>query len=256
MRFTLFLAACVCLPVSAAVQQGQSSRPGWPCAGKVDPAYVTTAEASGGKVMLFHPSELGGASFDMIASRTHDETVLRAVGQLAGESYEYRVPIDSAIESAYFFVSVQCLQFVTVVTPSGQELATGTDGVEYHQFESVRMYVVPRPAAGVWKVTAAGRGFFSMIVTAQSELTLDNVAFPEPGMAEVTMSGSVRHAEFHLVAGNGEPIQAVQLNLAEESPGRRTYRGSIARPRAKFRVAVSGLDPNGFPFQRMEERLR
>lgn len=255
MRFTLFLAICVCLPVSAAAQQGQSSRPGWPCAGNVDPAYVSTAEATGGKVMLFHPSELGGASFDMIASQTHDETVLRATGQFAGESYEFKVPIDSTIESAYFYVSVQCLQFVTVTTPSGQELVTGTAGVEYQQFESVRMYVVPRPAAGVWKVTAAGRGFFSIIVSAKSDLTLDNVAFRD-GTAEVTMSGAVRQTEFHLVAGNGAPIQSVQLNLAEESPDRRTYRGPVAKPRGNFRVAVSGLDAYGFSFWRMEERLR
>jgi hypothetical protein len=259
MRFTILLTGCVCLPLAAAAQSKQSaesSRPGWPCAGRIDPAYVTTAEATGGKVLLFHPSELEGAALDNVASRTHDETVLRAAGQLAEESYEFKVAIDSTIESAYFFVSVQCLQFVTLVTPSGQELATGTPGVAYHQFEAVRMYVVPRPAPGVWKVTAAGRGFFSMIVTAKTELSLDNVAFQERGLAEVTLSGSLRHAEFHLVAGNGAPIQAVQLNLEEESDGRRRYRGLVTKPRADFRVAVTGLDASGFAFQRMEERLR
>src|SRR5436190_10521791 len=159
MRFTLLLVACVCLPVTAAAQQkqaGQSPRPGWPCAGKVDPAYVRVAEATGGKVLLFHPSELEGAAFDNAASRQHDETIFRAAGQLADEAHELTVPIDSTIESVYFVVSVQCLQVVTLITPSGEELATGMPGVEYHQFEAVRLFVVPKPAPGVWKVMAAG----------------------------------------------------------------------------------------------------
>jgi hypothetical protein len=258
MRFTIFLAACLCLPFEAVAQPAssqQSSRPGWPCAGKVDPAYVTTAEATGGKVMLFHPTEVEGAALDSRASRAHDETVFRAAGQLAEESYEFMIPIDSTIESAYFVVSVQCLQAVTLMTPSGQELVTGTADVEYHRFEAVRLFVVPRPAPGMWKVTAAGRGFFSMIVTAKTDLSLDTVAFRERGMAEVTMSGSVRQAGFQFVAGNGAPIQAVQLNLEEESLERRKYRGQVVKPRADFRLAVSGLDANGFPFQRMESRL-
>jgi hypothetical protein len=256
MRCTFFLAACVCLPMPAAAQQGQSPRPGWPCNGKVDPAYVATAEATGGKVMLFHPSEVEGAAFDSIASRTHDETVFRAAGQLAGESYDFTIPIDSTIESAYVFVSVQCLQFVTLVTPSGQELATGTAGVEYQQFEAVRMFVVPRPAAGAWKITAAGRGFFSLIVTARTDLRLDHVAFEDPGLAEVRVRGSVRQAGFQFVAANGAPIQAVPLDLEDESGGRRTYRGQVVKPGVGYRLAVSGLDANGFAFQRMEARLR
>ena len=41
-----------------------SPRPGWPCAGKVDPATSSVAEATGGKVLLFHPAELEGVAFD------------------------------------------------------------------------------------------------------------------------------------------------------------------------------------------------
>ena len=263
MRFTLLLAACVCLPAMAAAQQkqsGQSPRPGWPCAGKVDPAYVRVAEATGGKVLLFHPSELEGAAFDFGASSKHDETIFRSVGQLANEAHELAVPIDSTIESVYFVVSVQCLQVVTLLTPSGEELAIGMPGVEYHQFESVRLFVVPRPAPGVWKVIAAGRGFFSMIVTAKTELRLDEVSFsdkpPSKAVAlEATVRGAFRQAAFHFVAGNGELIESLHLDVGDESGDRRKYVGAVTRPRADFRVAVTGLDPSGFPFQRMEGGL-
>jgi hypothetical protein len=257
MRFTIFLAVCV-WAIPAAAQQGrsgQSSRPGWPCAGKVDPVYAQTSEATGGKVLLFHPTELEGAALDARASSEHDETVFRGSGQLAGEPHEFTVPIDSTIESAYFFVSVQCLQFVTLVTPSGQELAVGPAGAEYHQFESIRLFIVPKPAPGPWRVTAAGRGFYSVIVTAKSDLSLDGLSFTEPGLAEVTLSGSARQAAFHFVGASGAPLHAIQLELEEEVSGRRRYRGQVVRPRAAFRLAVSGLDVNGFAFQRMDRRL-
>jgi hypothetical protein len=258
MRFTIFLAACVCLAIPATAQQGpsrQAARPGWPCAGKVDPAYAQITEATGGKLLLFHPAEVEGAALDARASRQHDETVFRGSGQLAGEPHEFTVPIDSTIESAYFFVSVQCLQFVALVTPSGQELAVGPAGAEHHQFESIRLFIVPKPAPGAWRITAAGRGFYSVIVTAQSELSLGDLSFTERGLAEVTLSGSARQAAFHFAGANGAPLQAVQLELEEDASGRRTYRGQVVRPRAAFRLAVSGLDVNGFAFQRMDRRL-
>ena len=267
MRFTIFLAACVCLPLSAAAQQGrsaQASRTGWPCAGNVDPSFVQVSEATGGKVLMFHPTEIEGFAVDERASGQHAETVFRAAGQLAGDSSEITVPIDSTVESAYFSVSVQCLQVVRLIMPSGQELSVGTEGVEYHQFESIRLFVVPRPAPGLWKVFAAGRGFFSMIVSARTELRLDNVTLVDRGTTpdrkpatslEATVRGPVRQAGFHFVAGNGSPIQSVDLNLHDESPHGRNYVGFVTRPRANFRVSVSGIDASGFHFQRMESRL-
>jgi hypothetical protein len=264
MRFTLLLAACLCVPITGSAQSkpsGQSSRPGWPCAGKVDPSYVQVAEASGGKVLLFHPTELEGMSIDYRAAAQHEETVLRAVGQLDGDRYEMTVPIDTTIESAYFVVSVQCLQLVSLVTPSGEELSVATPGVEYHPFGSVRLFVVPNPTPGVWKVIAAGRGYFSAIVTARTDLQLDGVEFSAARAAgtgtvlDARVSGAFRQASFHFVAGNGELIESLRLDLRDRSEEGANYQGAVKRPRKDFRVAVTGLDAAGFPFQRMEGRL-
>jgi hypothetical protein len=264
MRFTFLLAVCLCLPVAAAAQSkpsGQSSRAGWPCAGKVDPSYVQVAEASGGKVLLFHPTELAGMSVDARASDQHEETVLRAVGQLGVDTYEMRVPIDTTIESAYFVISVQCLQLATLVTPSGQELPVATPGVEYHQFESIRMFVVPKPTPGVWTLIAAGKGFFSAIVTARTDLRLERVssfdgAAPGATLAlEASVRGAFRQAAFHFVAGNAELIDTLQLDVQDRSEEGTKYRGPVKKPRKDFRVAVTGVDAAGFPFQRMESRL-
>jgi hypothetical protein len=264
MRFTLLLAACLWVPVTASAQSkpsGQSSRPGWPCAGKVDPSYVDVAEATGGRVLLFHPTEISGMAVDARASAEHDETVFRAVGQLGGESYEMAVPIDTTIESAYFVVSIQCLQVATLVTPSGQELSVATAGVEYHQFESIRMFVVPNPTPGVWKLIAAGKGYFSTVVTARTDLRLDRVtsfdaAAPGTGLdLDASVRGAFRQASFHFVAGNGALIESLQLELQSRSEESANYRGPVKKPRKNFRVAVTGVDAAGFPFQRMEGRL-
>jgi len=264
MRFTFLLALCVCLPVTAAAQSkpsGQSSRPGWPCAARVDPSYVHVAEATGGKVLLFHPTEISAMSIDARVSAQHEETVLRAVAQLDGETHELTVPIDTTIESAYFAISIQCLQLATLVTPSGQELSAATPGVEYHQFESIRLFVVPKPTPGVWKLIAAGRGYFSAIVTARTDLHLDRVAFSDGAASgpaatlEATMRGAFRQAAFHFVAGNGELIESLQLDLQDRSDEGASYRGPVRKPRKDFRVAVTGVDAAGFPFQRMESRL-
>lgn len=264
MRFTFLLAVCLCVPVAAAAQSkpsGQSSRPGWPCVGNVDPSYVHVAEATGGKVLLFHPTEVEGMGLDARASAQHDETVFRAVGQLSGERYEMAVPIDTTVESAYFVVSVQCLQIAALVTPSGQELSIATPGVEYHQFEAIRMFVVPKPAPGVWKVIAAGRGYFSAIVTARTDLQLDRVALSDADASrptaalEARLRGSFRQASFHFVAGNGELIESLQLDLQDRSDEGANYSGPVKKPRKDFRVAVTGVDAAGFPFQRMESRL-
>jgi hypothetical protein len=269
MRCTVFLAAVLCLPAFAEAQSvQQQGRPGWPCAGAVDPTYVRTAEATGGKVLLFHPTELEGWPVDMRASREHPATVLRAVGPLAEGLYEFTVPVDTSVESLYFFVSVQCLQVVTVATPGGQELSGGVPGVDYHQFESVRLYIVNRPASGAWKITAVGRGLFSVIVTAKAALGLDGVTLRDAAgpirsgalggrsvALEVDLTGATRQVAFQFVSAGAAALKPLQLHLAAESGPRRSYAGLTTTPTTDFRLVVTGQDANGYPFQRFESRL-
>ena len=66
-------------------EQQSKYQSGWPCSGKVDPSFVRTAEATGGKVLLFSPYETAGAADDMSASSHHRETVFRAGGDLDAE---------------------------------------------------------------------------------------------------------------------------------------------------------------------------
>jgi hypothetical protein len=249
-------------------QQQQASRPGWPCAGKVDPSYILIAEATGGSVLLFHPSELGAAGSEMSAAQRHRETVFRAGGPVEEGNYEFTVPVDSTIESVFFLVSMQCLQLATVVTPSGELLNVSAPGVEYHHFEALRMFVVDKPAPGTWKVTAGGRGLFSLIVRAKTDLTLGRVSFAERGKpffglsmakkaldVETSLSGAADRIGFQFISSRAAPIGAFDLAVDPRFDDARRYVGQVTTPDVDFRVAVTGLDPRGFPFQRVDSRL-
>ena len=62
------------------------------------------AEATGGQVFLFHPSEVADSSVLMAASFSHRETLFRIAGSLAEGLHEYAVPVDTAVESVVFSV--------------------------------------------------------------------------------------------------------------------------------------------------------
>ena len=155
----LILAVSV-LPADAQDQQPKR-QPGWPCVGTVDRSYARNAEATGGKVFLFRKTELAGIAEDMSASSTHEETVFRASGQLTQGTYKFDIPVDSTIESAYFFVSLQCLDALEIVNPSGETLNPDQGDIEYHRYAAVHMATVRQPVPGIWKVRVTGRGVLS-----------------------------------------------------------------------------------------------
>lgn len=244
-------------------QQQRRSDPGWPCKGTVDPAYVRTAEATGGTVMLLKPTEIVGSAAEMRASDRHEEVVFRASGQVAQGEYEFDVPLDSTIESAYFFVSVQCLRAVTVIRPSGDELRSDETGVEHHSFEAVRLYTVPQPVPGPWKVRVAGRGFFSVIVKAATDVRLSDVTFSaggfkvkrEPQRLGVEVNGPISDVAFQFISSSAATIEPLALQLERQDDDDRRYAGEVTPPAGDFRVAMTAIDERGFRVQRVDSRL-
>jgi hypothetical protein len=268
MRFIAIFITVLLFPAQTQAQQQPQSPSSWPCGGNVDPTYVRMAEATGGTVLPFHPTEAGGAGAEMVASMRHKETVFRAGGQVAEGLYEFGVPVDSTIDSIYFLVSLQCLQIAEILTPSGDKLNVGAAGVEYHHFEAIRLFVVPKPTPGFWKVTIGGRGLLTLVVKAKTDLRLSGVTFQENGAPltgesklgkalrlEAMTSGTATDVAFQFVGSNAAAIQAFGLTLEDELDDLRTYAGDVLTPRMAFRVAVTGVDPNGFRFQRVQEQL-
>ena len=269
LRSVACVALVLCAPLPAAAQRElPKPQTGWPCSGKVDPSYIRSAEATGGKVLLVKPTEVSATADDMSASRDHRETVIRAGGQLEEGVHDFDIPLDSTIESAYFFISAQCLQFVTVVQPSGDELPVDAPEVNYRAYEAIRLFTIKAPSPGTWKVRMAGRGFFSLIVNAKADLALTGVSFVQDGVPiaglaplgesvrlEAAMSGEPRQVEFHFISMRAALLQTVELELEQQADARRTYAADVTLPSTEFRVLMTGVDANGFPFQRVTQRL-
>jgi hypothetical protein len=254
----VLMIAALAAAAAAAQDQQQDTRPGWPCAAGVDPAYVEATEATGGRVIMQHPSELDapGTAAVIMGAAGHHATITRIVGRLAEGVHDFEVPIDSTVESVNFFVSLQCLQAAAIADPSGGELPTGDPGIaEDYQFEAIRYVTMTRPVPGTWKVTVAGRGLLFLVVQAKSDLAISSLTFPEPGdTVEVRVIGAVGPLAFRLVDAVTRTLQTLTLAESGNGDSRRMFRGPIV-PAARFRLLVTGVDGRGFRFQRVDARL-
>jgi hypothetical protein len=254
-------------PANAQDQQpGRQS--GWPCGRSVDPTYVRTAEATGGSVFLFDRTELAGVAEETSASMGHEATVFRAGGQLVEGTYEFDIPIDSTIESAYFFVSLQCLRTVEVIRASGDVVTVDAPDVDYHRFTAIHFFTVKDPVPGPWKVRVAGRGLLSLIVRARTDLRLTSAAFFDGGVRlsgtprrgaplrfEASLRGEATEVRFEFISWTAATLTPVDLAVQEESDLSKTYGGEVTPPLTEFRLAMSGVDGRGFRVQRVQPEL-
>ena len=240
---------------ASAQDQQPRERPGWPCVGRPDPAYVRTAEATGGQVFLFDKSEIGESAALMIADSKHTATIFRVSGSLTEGVHDFVVPVDSTVESLMISVSLQCLQVADITTPAGAGLQANDPGVDYHQFEAGRIVTVASPAPGAWKVTVSGKGLFFFVVQAKTSLGL-SVRFVAPRVLEVGLHGPARDVTFRFLSSQGEVLQ--DLALAPQAGGSESgqdYVGEVTPKAAEYRLQVSGVDARGFPFTRMHAPL-
>ena len=181
-----------------------------------------------------------------IAKPKHPVTVARSVGNL--ENYlDIRVPIDPSIESLYISATVQCLQRVILWDPHIVEVLPQQMGGEDHVFRAVRISMVPKPAPGVWTIRLLGKGAYSLVVEAK---TTHGFSADFDGQTVTAFTNSDA-PHFRLVTEGGDPLQSLTL----ESVGVGRCSAVIPPPGQRFRLLMEGVDPQGYPFQRMEPRL-
>lgn len=264
---------------SGGQQQGPSRpRPDWPCVSSPDPSYVAITEASGGQLLLLDPSEISGSAALLVLRDRHDETLFRAGGTVEEGLLSFEVPVDSAVESLLVSVSLQCLQTVEVARPSGALVQAADAGVEYHQFQAVRVLAVAQPEPGLWTIRLAGRGITSVVVEARSELALDDVQFVEQGgrpghegwFPRKAPPVLGRNANLRTVVSGADgpltiAIERQQMTTVDRQPVTivtdesdgvdRELIGEVAPRFAAFRVVVTGRDARGYPFRRVHPQL-
>jgi hypothetical protein len=262
----LVVVATVSSAMIGAQEQPSRSRGAWPCGGRIDLSYFQAAEATGGQLQLIGPGELGESAELMIAFNSHRETIFRLAGDLKPGGHEFRVPIDSSLESVLFSISVQCLKTAEVARPSGAPVAGGEGVTDLSNFVAQRMVIVKRPEAGLWTLRASGTGIAGVMVQASSPLRLSEVAFSAGGslafthqpsagienLVRIAMSGAATDLQASVVNAAFRRIASLPLSPAERDG---TYLSRFTPGTDGFRVLVEGKDANGVAFQRVSARL-
>ncbi len=78
----------------------------------------------------------------------------------------------------------------------------------------------------------------------------------KPVRLQATVSGGPRNVIFRLVSMGADLLQDIQLAPEEGDAGTsRTYAADVTLPRTEFRVLMTGVDANGFPFLRVTPQL-
>ncbi len=142
---------------------------------------VQVSEGSGGQVFLLDPSEVASSATLLMARDGHDETLRRVVGELDAGVRTIEVHVDTSVERVLFSVSLQCLQEIEIVRPSGAPVAASDPGVTWTAFQAGRQVGIAQPEAGLWKVQLAGKGLLFLVVHARASLSLDGVRLVRPG---------------------------------------------------------------------------
>jgi hypothetical protein len=231
-----------------------------------DPAYFRVAEESGGQVVIStydDVTEISKLVDFLVRSNSVDIASIR--GELTGESQTISIPVDSQLSIVTFSVAQSPMGVLR--RPDGTEVLPDDAGVT----SSPAGYVsIVDPAPGPWTLELSGTGPFTLLVTGESDLSLDSFEFAEPGgrpghegyfpiegqpidgveyMAIAAVSGSPEFAQFELRSREGELLDVLALETApSQTEGQ--YSGPETPPAGGLFVYATGRDRNGFAYQR------
>jgi hypothetical protein len=240
--------------------------------GRADPAYIRTANETGGIPMFLQPSETGKA-FHLVRETTRNNisTVLWATGSLDGQAQTAPVPVDSTSRRVTFaFSSATEGSNIKIVPPSGTAIAQTSANTEITELRCGRIVTVASPEPGTWRVELTGKGRFWIEVQVQSDIHFLRAEFVreagrpghegffridgqpvagKPAMIRASISAEgTRNTEFYLASERGEIIQELQMHAVDSAGDE--FMGTADLPHVPFRVAVTGIDGAGKQYQR------
>lgn len=235
----------------------------------IDPGYFRIAEDSGGQLFELFFSEAGKITqlADFLV-RSNAVDVLSVAKPLSGTVTE-TVPVDTTLEAVTF--SVSGTPTVTLRRPDGSAVGAADPGVSFVSLSKGAIYRVAAPVAGSWTVQLTGTGSYSLLVSGESDLDLDDFRFVEeggrpgheglfriaglptdgvPGTVVAVMSGVFGSPVFTLRAKDGSTLATLPLTQ-REGDDVNELSGVVTLPSARFLVYANGLDANGLPYQRL-----
>jgi hypothetical protein len=244
-----------------AQQQSSTTRGGWPCGARLDPSYFQVAEGTGGHLLLLAPEEIADSAELLTAFGSHRQTIFRLAGSLNPGLHEFKVPIDSSVESVVFSISVQCLQVADVIGPSRASVS-GENVTDLSNFRAQRMIIIKRPEIGIWTIRVSGSGIAGIVVQSRSAIGIAQVEFapsqsgaftarPSAGVenaVRVRISGGVTAVHGSLVNGGFVPVAKLRWEMSDAAE---SYVSRFTPGPEGFRVVIVGNDSQGVAFQRV-----
>jgi hypothetical protein len=271
-RFLLIVFCAV--SAAAAGQQNPSRSFGPGQCGPADPAYIRTANETGGVPLFLQRSEAVKAMQLMREStRENVSTVLWASAKLNGAAQTFEIPVDSVTQRITFTFSIDRKgSRLDLRAPDGRVVVVGSPGIEDTELNCGRIITVNKPKAGSWRAEISGTGTYWLQAQVQSEISFINAQFVTPGgrpgheglfpisgqpiagepaTIQVSMSaGDVKSTEFAFVSERGDILQRQALKVTDADSEFLEMTGEVELPSVPFRLAVSGLDGNGMRYQR------
>lgn len=266
-----FLACC--LPVLAQQQRRSRIRYGPGVCGPADPTYIRTAEESGGQPLFLAPDEVA-KSFALVGelTRSNHVTLLWARGELS-DGHDFVVPVDSTVQRLVFSLSFDTQGgALAAIDPSGKRVDGRTPGAEVTSLNCGGIVRIAPPAPGKWHVRVSGKGRFWLEASGVSDIFMVDAEFvhlagrpghegyfrisgqpvaDEPAMLRVELSGKTRNVRFHLTSPEASTLQPVTLKTESAGGDEGEYLGELRLPATPFRLAVTGEDQSGHPFERV-----
>src|ERR1700723_1402295 len=275
----LVTAALLFATASLALAQTQSSTNrsrtfGPDACGPADPAYIHTANETGGIPMFFQRSEAAKA-FHLVRETTRNNvaTVFWATGTLDAKPQIIRVPVDSATKRITFTFSGDTKGNEFKVTqPSSGAITESSSSTEVTELNCGRILTVTSPEAGEWLAEITGKGRYWIEAQGQSDIFFVSVEFVKrggrpgheglfriqgqplvgtPATLQASLSASsTKTTEFYLVNEQGHTIQKLPMDAVNSDRQFLEFVGSMDLPNVPFRVAVMGRDSNDKQYQR------
>src|SRR5580765_640534 len=173
-----------CVAASVVFEQVQSSTNrssafGPDACGPADPAYIHTANETGGIPMFLQRSEAAKA-FHLVreSTRNNVSTVFWATGTLDGKPQTITIPVDSVTKRITFTLSVDTKgNHLNLTQPSGGAITQGSANAEVTELNCGRILTMNSPEAGKWRAEITGTGRYWIEAKAQSDIYFVRVEF-------------------------------------------------------------------------------
>jgi hypothetical protein len=247
--------------------------------GPADPAYIHSANETGGIPLFLQRSEAAKA-FHIVRESTRNNvaTVFWATGTLDGKPLTINIPVDSVTKRITFMFSVDTKGSILKITqPSGGAITEGSASTEITELNCGRILTVSSPESGEWIAEITGTGRYWLEAKAQSDIFFVAVEFVKeggrpgheglfrihgqpvagtPATLQASLSAAAtKTTEFCLVTERGETIHKLQMHAVNSDPNSLEFVGSVDLPAVPFRVAVMGRDTDDKQFQRFYSSL-